>query len=149
MFGFCITHILNTGCAKVWKKKSVAKRLKLCHTCAKPLHSFDYMASICVLNCRIGCELGTTRSVSLRSRCSTPAGSKYSSLPQRAWISSGTLRDSHLIDPRGPVPGCKAGCGVQMTTQRYLMPSSRKCGALLPLPHMPYYKVEQIFSKIY
>ena len=20
MFGFCITHILNTGCAKIWKK---------------------------------------------------------------------------------------------------------------------------------
>ena len=28
LFGFCITHILNTGCAKL-KKKSVAKRLKL------------------------------------------------------------------------------------------------------------------------
>ena len=27
LFGFCITHILNTGCAKI-KKKSVAKRLK-------------------------------------------------------------------------------------------------------------------------
>ena len=27
MFGFCITHILNTGCAKIWKKKSVARRL--------------------------------------------------------------------------------------------------------------------------
>ena len=27
MFGFCITHILNTECAKIWKKKSVAKRL--------------------------------------------------------------------------------------------------------------------------
>ena len=27
MFGFCITHILNTGCARIWKKKSVAKRL--------------------------------------------------------------------------------------------------------------------------
>ena len=27
MFGFCITHILITGCAKIWKKKSVAKRL--------------------------------------------------------------------------------------------------------------------------
>ena len=31
MFGFCITHILNTGCAKIWKK-SVAKRLKSCRT---------------------------------------------------------------------------------------------------------------------
>ena len=20
LFGFCITHILNTGCAKIWKK---------------------------------------------------------------------------------------------------------------------------------
>ena len=29
LFGFCITHILNTGCAKIWKKKSVAKRLNL------------------------------------------------------------------------------------------------------------------------
>jgi hypothetical protein len=28
LFGFCITHILNTGWAKIWKKKSVAKRLK-------------------------------------------------------------------------------------------------------------------------
>ena len=28
LFGFCITHILNTECAKIWKKKSVAKRLK-------------------------------------------------------------------------------------------------------------------------
>jgi hypothetical protein len=27
LFGFCITHILNTGCAKIYKKKSVAKRL--------------------------------------------------------------------------------------------------------------------------
>ena len=27
LFGFCITHILNTGCAKIWNKKSVAKRL--------------------------------------------------------------------------------------------------------------------------
>ena len=27
LFGFCITHILNTGCAKIWKK-SVAKRLR-------------------------------------------------------------------------------------------------------------------------
>ena len=27
LFGFCITHILNTGCAKIKKKKSVAKRL--------------------------------------------------------------------------------------------------------------------------
>ena len=26
-FGFCITHILNTGCAKIWREKSVAKRL--------------------------------------------------------------------------------------------------------------------------
>ena len=28
LFGFCITHILNRGCAKIWNKKSVAKRLK-------------------------------------------------------------------------------------------------------------------------
>ena len=27
VLGFCITHILNTGCAKIWKKKSVARRL--------------------------------------------------------------------------------------------------------------------------
>ena len=27
LFGFCITHILNTECAKIWKKKSVAKRV--------------------------------------------------------------------------------------------------------------------------
>ena len=34
LFGFCITHILNTGCAKIWKN-SVAKRLTL-----KLQHSF-------------------------------------------------------------------------------------------------------------
>ena len=28
LFGFCITHILNTECAKIKKKKFVAKRLK-------------------------------------------------------------------------------------------------------------------------
>ena len=28
LFGFCISHILNTGCVKI-KKKSVAKRLSL------------------------------------------------------------------------------------------------------------------------
>ena len=28
LFGFCITHILNTGVLKFEKKKSVAKRLK-------------------------------------------------------------------------------------------------------------------------
>ena len=42
LFGFCITHILNTGCAKIWKKKSVAKRLKQdgnCFTlCAVSFH---------------------------------------------------------------------------------------------------------------
>ena len=27
LFGFCITHILNAECAKIKKKKSVAKRL--------------------------------------------------------------------------------------------------------------------------
>ena len=35
MFGFCITHILNTGCAKIWKKKSVAKRLNYLHQCRR------------------------------------------------------------------------------------------------------------------
>ena len=29
LFGFHITHILNTECAKIWKKKSVSKRLRL------------------------------------------------------------------------------------------------------------------------
>ena len=27
LFSFCITHILNTECAKIWRKKSVGKRL--------------------------------------------------------------------------------------------------------------------------
>ena len=26
MFGFCITHILNTGCAKIWKKKKIRRQ---------------------------------------------------------------------------------------------------------------------------
>ena len=29
MFGFCITHILNTGCAKIWKKKVRRQKVKL------------------------------------------------------------------------------------------------------------------------
>ena len=28
MFGFCITHILNTGCAKIWKKKIRRQKVK-------------------------------------------------------------------------------------------------------------------------
>ena len=28
MFGFCITHILNTGCAKIWKKKVRRQKVK-------------------------------------------------------------------------------------------------------------------------
>ena len=28
LFGFCITHILNTGCAKIWKKKSGRQKVK-------------------------------------------------------------------------------------------------------------------------
>ena len=27
LFGFCITHILNTGCAKIWKKKIRLQKL--------------------------------------------------------------------------------------------------------------------------
>ena len=29
MFGFCITHILNTGCAEIWKKKVRRQKVKL------------------------------------------------------------------------------------------------------------------------
>ena len=32
LFGFRITHILNTGCAKIKKKKSFAKRLNMLGT---------------------------------------------------------------------------------------------------------------------
>ena len=28
-FGFCITHILNTGCAKIWRKKIRCQKVKL------------------------------------------------------------------------------------------------------------------------
>ena len=28
LFGFCITHILNTGCAKIWKKKPRRQKVK-------------------------------------------------------------------------------------------------------------------------
>ena len=40
LLGFCITHILNTGCAKIWKKKkkSVAKRLKESFSITVQLH---------------------------------------------------------------------------------------------------------------
>ena len=26
LFGFCITHILNTRCAKIWKKKKIRRQ---------------------------------------------------------------------------------------------------------------------------
>ena len=29
LFGFCITHILNTGCAKIWKKKIRHQKVKV------------------------------------------------------------------------------------------------------------------------
>ena len=29
LFGFCITHILNTGCAKIWKKKVRRQKVNL------------------------------------------------------------------------------------------------------------------------
>ena len=29
LFGFCITHILNTGCAKIWKKKIRRRKVKI------------------------------------------------------------------------------------------------------------------------
>ena len=28
LFGFCITHILNTGCAKIWRKKIRRQKVK-------------------------------------------------------------------------------------------------------------------------
>ena len=28
LFGFCITHILNTGCAKIWRKKIRRQKFK-------------------------------------------------------------------------------------------------------------------------
>ena len=29
LFGFCITHILNTGCAKIWRKKIRRQKVKV------------------------------------------------------------------------------------------------------------------------
>ena len=29
LFGFCITHILNTRCAKIWKKKIRRQKVKV------------------------------------------------------------------------------------------------------------------------
>ena len=49
LFGFCITHILNTGCAKIWKKKSVAKRLiqhnsiSSCHNSGRRTDCWNYL----------------------------------------------------------------------------------------------------------
>ena len=44
LFGFCITHILNTGCAKIWKK--VRRQTVKCHIFIKqkqPLHIVQYL----------------------------------------------------------------------------------------------------------
>jgi hypothetical protein len=38
LFGFCITHILNTGCAKIWRKKIRRQKVKYSATCNQGMH---------------------------------------------------------------------------------------------------------------
>ena len=40
LFGFCITHILNTGCAKIWKKKVCRQKVKHVTTGSHPKFIF-------------------------------------------------------------------------------------------------------------
>ena len=39
LFGFCITHILNTGCAKIWKKIRRQKLILLGKGKVVPVHA--------------------------------------------------------------------------------------------------------------
>ena len=36
LFGFCITHILNAGCAKIWKKKIRRQKFKTARYARNP-----------------------------------------------------------------------------------------------------------------
>ena len=40
LLGFCITHILNTGCAKIWKKVR-RQKVNYLELKTKPLNSSD------------------------------------------------------------------------------------------------------------
>ena len=51
LFGFCITHILNTGCAKIWRKK--IRRQKV-NGGTSPLPLYDCMAYPPASKIRIG-----------------------------------------------------------------------------------------------
>ena len=61
MFGFCITHILNIGCAKFWKKKSVAKRLSILLSRDPQklliIHEFVYKLELEKFDCNIYAHL--------------------------------------------------------------------------------------------
>ena len=47
LFGFCITHILNTGCAKIWKKKICRQKFKhICNTGPLPRHSPSWLSYV-------------------------------------------------------------------------------------------------------
>jgi hypothetical protein len=50
LFGFCIIHILYTGCAKIKKNNSVAKRLKA----VKIMLKFKWNEVISLTCCGIG-----------------------------------------------------------------------------------------------
>jgi hypothetical protein len=50
---------------------------------------------------------------------------------------SGAYAASYPMGTRGSFPKSKAAGFVKLTTHRQLVPRSRKCGSVDPLPHMP------------
>ena len=45
LFGFCITHILNTGCAKIWNKKFRRQKINIVkHDGTPPTKFIPYIA---------------------------------------------------------------------------------------------------------
>ena len=41
LFGFCITHILNTGCANIWKKNRSQNFKKTLEPCIRYVHDLS------------------------------------------------------------------------------------------------------------
>jgi hypothetical protein len=71
---------------------------------------------------------------SVRTRVRFLAGARNFCLHHRVQNGSGALPVSYPVGTGGSFPGDKSGLGVKLTTHHRLVPRSRMCGAIPPLP---------------